>query len=123
MTSPSIEISPEMPPQSANATPRRTIAEAKANLLAWAEESSKPSKSGLPRTALVIGGGIAALFGGLMLSRFLGGKPATPKIAEPATPVGKRVIGLLIAAKIAKWVLPIVLSAVTAHGPPKPQSK
>lgn len=123
MTGSSIDISPGMPPGPASAPSRRTIAEAKANLLAWAEESSKPSKSGLPRTALVIGGGVAALFGGLMLARFLRSKPAAPKVAEPATPVGTRVIGLLIAAKFARWVLPIVLSAVTAHGPPKSQSK
>jgi hypothetical protein len=104
-------------PSSPRVPPRPSIAEAKAGLLAWAEQTDERSKATKSNAAIVVGGLLAAA-GGVLLVRMLTSRPSPNTPVTPA-PVGKRLVGLLLAAKAAKWLVPLALSAVRASIPPK----
>ena len=119
MTSPTMTPAPE---PGLGVKPR-SVAQAKADLLGWAQERERNAKPMLPSAGLVIGGGIAVLAGGLILSRLLGPRAVSSKSNEPPAPMGARVIGVLIAARIARWLLPLALSVGRAYLTPKSRPK
>lgn len=96
-------------------TPSLTPAQAKAELLAWAEITDvETAKSGSSFTAMAVKGGLVVL-GGLLLTKLLAG--SRRRGPEPLG-TGKRLISMALIARAAAWVLPHALRWIQAAKSP-----
>lgn len=93
---------------------RLSAFDAKARLLAWADETDARKVAARSSTGAMAAKGALAVLGGVAIVRMLRGR-RTGKLA-PTKSVGRRLISWAVVARVGAWALPHVIRAVQAVG-------
>lgn len=88
--------------------------DAKARLLAWAEETDARKALARSSPGSMAAKGALAVLGGVAIVRMLRGRRAGK--ALPAKSVGRRLISWAVVARVGAWALPLVIRAVQSSG-------
>lgn len=97
--------------------PLERLASAKVTFLAWADEVDAEATARRPRVLLALGTSLLTVLTGLYLAGRLSGARNEGASTKRPRRLGNVVLSLLLAARAARWLVPIVISVVRLVAP------